>query len=81
MAERAKGDTKNCRFEMVPNRTKATLWPILEKNIDLNTIIFSDGWAAYKGLSEKFDRHHYCNHSKAFVNFKDHVYLPYLEKY
>ena len=57
-----KSDIKRMRFWVVKNR-KETLHPIIEENIDSRSVIFSDGWSAYNGLSEKFAIHRYCNHS------------------
>ena len=75
MVERKAADTKNMRFLVVPNRTKATLTEVLRAHVDLQSWIFTDGWSAHRGLSEIFTGHHYCNNSLHFVNYKDPIFL------
>ena len=53
-AERAANTVKSMRFWVVPNRTKVTIHPILQKNINKYSYILSDGLFSYKGLGSKF---------------------------
>ena len=66
-------------FSVVPNRTKTTLHKLIVDNVNSRSWIFSDGWSAYQGLSEKFAGHRYCNHSEHFVNYKNPIKLPAVE--
>ena len=64
---RATGEQK--RFvEFVSNRTKATLLEVIRRRIAPETTVMSDGWAAYRDLSQYNYRHFVVNHSKNFVN-------------
>ena len=43
MAERAKAEVKRMRFFVVKNRKKETFHPIIERHVNKNYWIFSDG--------------------------------------
>ncbi|GFN74420.1 hypothetical protein PoB_000092600 [Plakobranchus ocellatus] len=44
-------DTGKCFMVTVPNRTRATLEPVIERFILPNSHIVSDGWAAYENIA------------------------------
>ena len=50
----------------VPNRTRATLIPILKYKIEENTLIWSDGWSSYFCLANHGFEWNWVNHSKTF---------------
>ena len=59
--------TKRAFVRMVPNRTRATLIPIIEERIAQGSRVHSDQWAPYNVLSEMGYDHHTVNHSVEFV--------------
>ena len=65
---REKENGRNCFAVVVPDRSEATLLPIILKYIARGSIIYSDCWAAYNKLTEYGYKHLTVNHS---VNFKD----------
>ena len=52
-------------MEIVPNRTAATLLPIIQKSIAPGTTVHSDQWRAYQGVSSLANvaAHNTVNHS------------------
>ena len=58
--------TDNMFMEVVEDRTKETLWALIEKYIAPGTIIWSDKWRSYQGLENVGYRHETVNHSKEF---------------
>ena len=66
-----RGNSKNCFFVCVENRNRHTLIPLIKKHILPGSVIVSDEWAAYNGISSVagFDYVHWkVNHSLNFVN-------------
>ena len=61
-------DSRRFRMFFVANRKRDTLFPTLKNIVDANSIINSDGWAAYKGLDENFAGHLVVNHRENFVD-------------
>lgn len=53
-------------LEIVDNRKSTTLSKIIEKNVDKNSIIYTDLWKGYKNLKFHFLKHETVNHSKFF---------------
>lgn len=50
--------------EIVPDCTKATLQAVILGKVDVNSIIYSDGWRGYNGLVDVgYDKHFRVNHS------------------
>ena len=41
------------RFKVLPNRSVATLLPIINEWVEPNSVIVSDGWSAYINLEQK----------------------------
>ena len=59
--------------EVCPNnkRTKAALYPIIQANIVSGTMIYSDGWRAYRKIPTLGYRHKWIDHSKYYVHPTD----------
>jgi transposase-like protein len=55
---------------VVPDRSAATLIPIIRQMIKKDSIIVSDGWAAYHGIMNEpgFAAHYVVNHSLHYVD-------------
>jgi transposase-like protein len=67
MVERS---TNRIRIELCPDnrRDAATLVPIIERHVHPGTMIYSDGWAAYRGLQEAGYQHQTVIHDRNFVD-------------
>ncbi|KAK3909791.1 putative transposase-like protein [Frankliniella fusca] len=50
----------------VVKRDRATLAPLIRQYCKEGSILWTDGWAAYKGLDKFGFKHHVVNHSKEF---------------
>lgn len=50
----------------VPDRTAATLVPLIKQHIAPHSIIFSDDWRGYASLRRRGLRHYRCNHARGF---------------
>ena len=71
------------RFALsVPNRKSVTLLPLIQKNIEDESIIHSDSWPAYDGIdSLPGDYTHLTvNHSKNFVDPKTGSHIQTIER-
>ncbi|PIC44628.1 hypothetical protein B9Z55_004934 [Caenorhabditis nigoni] len=64
-----RGTNKVAMFE-VPNRTAATLLPLIEAHVEPGTTVISDGWAAYGGIRnlQAGYNHLWVNHKTNFVD-------------
>ena len=58
---------RKCWLQIVPDRTRTTLMPIITKHITTGTMIHSGGWVAYFILEDKGYRHRTVNHLNDFV--------------
>ena len=56
------------RFFKVEKRDKATLLPIIQNEIELGSIIYSDQWRAYSTLKDIGYHHETVNHFEFFVD-------------
>jgi transposase-like protein len=63
---------KRIKLFTVENRSKETLIDLIRNNVESDTIIYTDCWKGYNGLSEHFIEHQTVNHS---VNFVDPITL------
>ncbi|XP_075213730.1 uncharacterized protein LOC142319939 [Lycorma delicatula] len=63
-------ETNECFLFAVPDKTEATLLPIIVKNIRPGTIVHSDQWATYNGIRNKNCNytHLTLNHSRNFID-------------
>ena len=69
--------TNKVRFFQVTDRTAATLLPIIADNIEAESTVISDGWAAYGGirnLQQNYE-HRWVNHRIHFVDPTDRTIL------
>ena len=67
----------------VPDRTATTLLPIIQDNINDQTMIYSDCWSSYNGipaLPEGYS-HRTVNHSQNFVDPITHAHTQHIERY
>ncbi|KAG0431256.1 hypothetical protein DMUE_5580 [Dictyocoela muelleri] len=60
--------TNRCFMCEVPDRSKSTLQSIIDLNIEKDSIIVSDMWKSYIGLSDKGYSHYTVNHKQNFIN-------------
>ena len=60
--------TDNVFLVVVPDRTSATLVPIIQQYVRRGSVIHTDEWAAYSCLSQHGYTHGTVNHSQNFVN-------------
>ena len=58
----------NVRLMIVPDRTAATLVPLIEEYVEEGSWIWSDEWGACNRLSERGYTHETVNHSECFVD-------------
>ena len=61
-------ETGDLFLQIVTDRTKETLIPIIRQHIELGTTIISDCWKPYRCLKQQGYRHLTVNHSKTFLN-------------
>jgi len=57
------------RTEVVPDRFKKTLHPIIHKNVEPGTQLYTDTLAGYKGLKPMY-MHEFVDHAEAYVKDK-----------
>ena len=60
-------ESKKCFFEIVEDRSAATLIPIIKRYVKPGSVILSDCWKAYSSLKEGYT-HLTVNHSVTFKN-------------
>lgn len=70
--ERRTGGRVGRFAEFVPNRSQATLLAVIKRRIRQGTTIISDGWGAYRHLSQHGYQHQVINHSQNFVDPRNH---------
>ena len=66
---------------VVPNRSAATLKPIIQHVVRPGTIIHSDEWRSYNNLKVLGFEHHTVNHSVNFVEPVTGVHTQNIESY
>lgn len=70
-------------MELVPDRSAATLLPIIQAHVAPGTIIHSDEWRAYRrvGSLPNVSAHETVNHSIEFVNPVNGAHTQSIESY
>ncbi len=58
---------------IIPNAKSDTLLPIIRKKVKLDSIVYTDSFRSYNDLDVSEFTHYRINHSKAFVNNKNHI--------
>jgi len=61
-------DTGEFFLTLVPDRSVATLLPVIQANVVPGTQVWSDEWAAYRNLNLNGYVHETVNHTQQFVN-------------
>ena len=70
-------------MRIVPNRSAATLLPIIQQHVCSGTIVHSDEWAAYNRVQHlpPVGQHRVVNHSLHFVDPATSVHTQHAESY
>ncbi len=66
--------------KMLPNTTRATVVPIINAKITLDSVVYTDGHHAYDNLDVSGFRHHRINHRKTFAA-SDRVHINGIENF
>ena len=61
------------RVILSPNCGEKRLLGAILENVELDSIVYSDGWKAYNKLSLNGFRHRRINHQEEFANGKNHI--------
>ncbi|KAF9761756.1 hypothetical protein NGRA_2408 [Nosema granulosis] len=70
---------KNFSLELVPNRKASTIRDLLERRVEKETIIVTNGYPSYPSAIEGFGSvNHVVNHTRGFVN-RDGMYTNFIE--
>ena len=56
-----------------PDASSATLYPIMERKVVPDSIVYSDRWRGYNVLDVSEFKHCRINHSKLFADKQDHI--------
>ena len=59
--------------KVIADASSATLYPIIERKVVPDSIVYSDCWRGYNVLDVSEFKHFRINHSKLFVDKKDHI--------
>ena len=59
--------------QVIPDAKGRTLMPIMQSKIRPDSIVYTDGWKGYNILDVSEFRHWRINHSKAFVQGRNHI--------
>jgi len=60
------------RTQLIPDRQKHTLQPVIRKHVDPGTALYTDEMGGYKGLSNEY-LHQIINHAVEYVNGRVHT--------
>ena len=58
---------------MIPNARTSTLMPIMERMIQPDSIVYTDGFSSYDALDVSDFHHVRINHSEKFVDERNHI--------
>ena len=66
-------ENNDIRLEIIPNRNEVK--SIIEKNIDIGNIIYTDSWSGYNCLHQVNSgyTHNYVNHSHGIFGLTSHI--------
>ncbi len=68
--------------EIVPDAKKATLQAIIKRRVDVQSVIYSDGWRGYDGLVDVgYDKHLRVNHGKNEFAIEGEVHINGIESF
>ena len=59
--------------KVIPDASSATLYPIIERKVVPDSIVYSDSWRGYNVLDVSDFKHFRINHSKLFADKKNHI--------
>jgi transposase len=59
--------------KIIPDASSATLFPIIERKVIPDSIVYSDCWRGYNVLDVSDFKHYRINHSKLFADKKNHI--------
>lgn len=59
--------------KVIPDASSATLFPIIERKVIPDSIVYSDCWRGYNVLDVSEFKHFRINHSKLFADKKNHI--------
>ncbi len=58
---------------IIHNAQQITLIPILQRTIEPDSIVYTDGFLSYDTLDVSEFRHHRINHSEKYVEARNHI--------
>src|SRR5207249_1497064 len=61
------------RAQVIPNRWKETVRPIIKDNVEVGSTVYTDEWSAYKTLSEDEYFHEFVKHAEFYVKGSVHT--------
>jgi transposase len=59
--------------KVIPDASSATLMPIIEQKICLDSIVYTDSWTAYNAIDVTQFHHYRINHSELFADKHNHI--------
>ena len=59
--------------KVIADASSATLYPIIERKVVPDSIVYSDCWRGYNVLDVSEFKHFRINHFKLFADKKDHI--------
>jgi transposase len=59
--------------KVIPDASSATLYPIIERKVVPDSIVYSDCWRGYNALDVSAFKHFRINHSKLFADKANHI--------
>jgi transposase len=59
--------------KVIPDASSATLYPIIERKVVPDSIVYSDCWRGYNVLDVSDFKHFRINHSKLFADKNNHI--------
>ena len=76
---RKKGDIPKVFFEVLPNRHRQTINPLIRKHIHRGSIICSDCFTSYRKLQDMDYYHFVVNHEYRFIDGPTHAHTQRIE--